>query len=292
MTRSVPSLIGELDAIFQATADRLERQALDAELIDRALRRLLEQATDDPSVMEWDPRRPISPRNAFRALAMRIVGTIQSSSGRRVPISPSDYEDLLAWPDEPVRSGTPTEDFLSSIAFARQQSLQAFWDRLQLRVSPEHDPDRAIRQALEDLLDAFAIAQPRNLVVPVLQVPPQRALSMDLRRTDNDLPWVINAMQLQRLTRANHAIATVCVLDGKPDAAEAIHEATGRITQRLKANFAQYQPNTIHHAGRDVQLAFGRDTIAYRFRIPLYERVADTLSAHSADIQFIPAMSN
>lgn len=291
MTQTIEHLVGELDAIYQETTERLQQQALDAQHLDQRVRHLLNKAAEDAGMLVFDPQRPISPRQAFRALAMRIVEVIQTTSGRKVPLAAADFDDLLIWPHDPARMGaSPTEEFLHSIAVARKQSLQAFWDRLQLRITPDVDPKRAINQAIEDLLEAFAVPQPSSLVVPYLALPPRRALTMDLRRQDEDLEWVLTAGQQLRMTRANHAIATVCLLDGQNDLAEAIHQTNHQISKRLKSRFNQYEPGTVHTATQDMQLAFGRGTIAYRLRMPLYERVADTLAHHGPGIEFVPAV--
>lgn len=289
MTVALPALVAELDAVYQDATQRLEQQARDAQHLDQRVRRVLNLTTSGAPL--FDPRRPMSPRQTFRALAMQIVDLIQTTSGRKVPLATADFDDLLAWPTEPNRPGvSQADEIMQGLAIARQQSLHTFWDRLRLRVTPETDPQRAIAQAIADLLEAFAIPQPDAVVVPYIAMPPQRALSMDLRRQDEDLEWVLSESQRRRMTRANHAIATVCLLNGQPDVAEAIHHTNHQIAQRLQTRFGQYEAGFVHTGTQDIQIAFARDVIAYRLRMPIYERLTDTLATHTAGITFVPAL--
>jgi len=178
---------------------------------------------------------------------------------------------------------------LRGIDFAKGQSLAEFWSRLRTRIAPDTDPREAARQAVEDLLVSFAIVLPQDRVVPFTQYHGAVSLHLPLRRQEDDMEWVITPLQLQCVSRSNHALSTLCLLDGRLRSAEAIHDATGVIHNRLRANFRQYKQRDCFHAGQELRVYFCRDAVDYRFDPSLFELVRERMCEHASDLEFVPS---
>lgn len=275
----IDELVGKLDGIFQDTLDRLESQARDAVLIDKAIKQLLDQHDSDEDIMNWDPEKAISPKNAFRALALKLIHASDKANTRTVSVSPLDYEDLLAWPDEPrKRNGSHVEELFQRIEYARAKSLGAFWDQYRTRIAPESDPVQAKISAVTDLINAFAIGMPHEFIVP-FSPRGQGAYVMpfSLRRAPHELEWVIRNDTLCAIARANHALATICQLNSAGTLAALILEMNSALHSKLKSSFRKYQPGELFIAGATVSLVMHREHIDFKLSKDMFALVRDAM---------------
>lgn len=288
----ISTLIRDLDILYQSALDRLESQARDAIIIDKALRQILDQPDDDASVLNWNPERAISPRAAFRALAQQIVhaadGTVTRNDNA---ITTLDYEDLLSWPDEPKRlpGQSPTHELFRRIEYARSKSLRGFWNRFVVRIAPDKDPQAALLSAATDLVDAFGVEMPDRLLVPYRAREPFRTLLLPFHRSPEDIEWTVHAPALVSMTRANHALATICRVHGDSSVAAAIHEVNGALHSRMKTSFRQYRPRETFLAGDYLHMVFSRDHVDYRLCNRIWERVWEALPQNIQALQFVDA---
>jgi len=286
----ISTLIFDLDILFQSALDRLESQARDAVIIDKALRQILDQPDEDASVLNWSPERAMSPRTAFRALAQQVVQAADATVTRNDnAITTLDYEDLISWPDEPKRlpGQSPTHELFRRIQYARTKSLRDFWNRFVVRIAPDRDPAAAILSAATDLVSAFGVEMPDRLLVPYRSKAPYRTLLLPFHRTPEDIEWTVHAPALVKLTRANHALATICRVHGDTSIAAAIHEANGALHARMKTSFRQYRPRETFLAGDYLHMQFCRDHVAYRLGNRIWERVWEALPQHIHSLQFV-----
>jgi hypothetical protein len=283
-------LIADLDHVYQSTLDRLASQARDAHMLDLALRRILDQEDDDARILDWDVERAMSPRTAFRALAMKLVEHLQGSVQREIALSPIDYEDLLTWPLEPRRLGvTPVDDFLHRVQRARQYRLADFWVELTNRVTPHLSPDSATKRAGTDLAIAFVRELPHTAVIPVRNVALARTLGLPIQRQDQDPDWILPAATLHLMTRANHALSTVAELGDQGKVARHIRECTSVMAGKVKAAFRQYEPKDSFHAGVDLTIELSRDCVDYRLSPRLFELAQAAIKLHQPSISFLPS---
>lgn len=283
------ALVEDLDALYQESLVRLENQTRDAMFIDSAIRRLLDQAPGDDSVIEWDPKRAMNPRLAFRSIALRIVEESRKDVTRGLGITKIDYEDLLVWTDEPQRKGTVSESFLAYIEYARTKTLKEFWHRLQARIRPDQDPETSAQQAVADLMNAFAIVLPKQVVIPYTRVLSKDALSLSLQRQEHDLELVISPVQLQNIIRANHAICTLLLLHNKTPAAEHIYEVTNSIQNKMKSNYCQYQHKDVYHASSTMQIRFMRENVNYAMEDFVFDIVRKEITTRDTQAEYLPA---
>lgn len=289
MPKNVDTLVLELDEIYQESLNRLENQTRDAMFIDSAIRKLLDQSPNDDSVLEWDPKLAMNPKIAFRALSLQIIEAARKDVTRGLGITKIDYEDLLTWTDEPGRKQTASESFLAYIDYSRTKTLKEFWHRLQARIRPDQDPEASVLQAVADLMNAFAITLPKQIVIPYTKVNSHSALSLPLKRLETDLELVISSVQLQNIIRANHAISTILLLNHKATAAEQIYEATNSIQNRMKANYYQYQHKDTFHAGASLQIRFMREYVNYAMDAPVFDMVRREIMAKDTKAEYLPA---
>jgi len=277
---SLLELAKQLDLVFQNTLDRLEAQTRDAIIIDRALRQLLEQSETDESIINWDPERAISPKLAFRSLALRLIREADKAITRTSAISPMDYEDLLSWADEPRRrTGSATEDFLKRIEYARAKKLIAFWAQFQARIAPDRDPIQAQIHAIGDLLQSFAHELPNEFVIPCSKISTELTIvPMALHRGDEDLEWVVKSESLNNVAKANHALATICQLQQQPLLASLILEMNATFHSKLRTSFMQYSPDEQFLAGGIMSMRMKRDHIDYRMSNQLFAIIRTTMA--------------
>lgn len=272
-------LVEQLDTLYQNALDRLEAQTNDAIGFDRDLRRLLDQSETDESIVNWDPERAISPRLLYRSLALRLIKQSDAAVTRDVAISPMDYEDLLSWSDEPhPRSGNHKQDLLRRIQYARTKRLATFWSQFQARIAPDRDPVQARITALSDLLCVFAIEQPAKYIVPyspllsgVVIVP------FALKRVDGDLDWVVKQETMTLISKANHALATICQLGQSSLMATLILEMNTTIHSKLRSSLYKYSPNEQFLAGGMLSTRLRRDYIDYRMSPELFSHFRASL---------------
>jgi hypothetical protein len=286
----ISTLIYDLDVVFQSTLDRLESWARDALIIDKAIRQILDQPDEDDSVLNWNPERAMSPRHAFRALAQRVVQAADETLTRTDnAITTLDYEDLLNWPDEPKRQpGQPlAHELFRRIEYARRKTLRAFWNRLSVRIAPDRDPEAARISATSDLVSAFGVETPERMLVPYRSRESFRTLLLPFNRTIGDIEWTVHAPALVNMTGANHALATLCRLDGDATVAASIHELNGSLHSRMKTSFRQYKPRETYFAGDHLQIVLCRDHVDYRLGERVWSRVWDALPSSSMDLQFV-----
>lgn len=274
------ALAGQLDEVFQRTLDRLETQIRDALLIDRELRLLLEQNESDESIINWDPERAISPKYAFRSLALRLIKEADTAVTRESAISPLDYEDLLNWVDEPRRrSGMPTQDVLLRVEYARQKRLATFWTQFQARIAPDREPMVAHITAIEDLLSSFAVSMPTEYVIPFSRISAETLIiPFALQRRDEDLEWVVREDVMGKIAKANHAIATICQLQHESVFASLILEMNATFHNKMRTGFQQYTPDDHFLAGGVLSMRMKRDHIDYRMSPQLFDLLKATMS--------------
>lgn len=270
----INQLAGELDVVFQQALDRMESQTRDAIFIDHTLRQLLDQAATDDSIINWDPERAISPKLAFRSLALRLIKVGQGSKTREGTLTPLDYEDLLSWPDAPRRAyGTPAADFLKCIEHARSKRLSDFWVQLRSRIAPASDPQQATINATADLLAAFAIVLPHQFVVPVASGPNgQLIIPFSIRRESYDLEWVVPTEALESVSRALHALATLCHLGGEPSFANVLLELNLSLHNRMRSTLRKYSYNERFTAGGIITIRLQRDNIHFVLTPWIYDQ--------------------
>jgi hypothetical protein len=277
----IEDLVDQLDVLYQNTLDRLESQTRDAIIIDRALRQLLDQNESDESILNWNPEKAISPKLAFRALALKIIHQADQAITREVAISPLDYEDLLMWPDEPRRRGqgsSAADEFLRRIDYARNKTLADFWQQFQTRIAPDRDPALAQITAVTDLLGAFAVELPNEYLIPYTRASGGiYVLPHAIKRGPADLEWVIRPEQMSAIARANHGLATMCQLRHQGLFATLILEMNATLHNKLKTCFNQYTPNDLYVAGGVLSLRLQRDHIDFRMSQQLFEIVAETM---------------
>ena len=288
----IDQLIHELDVVYQGTLDRLEVQARDAVLIDKALRQILDQGDEADAVLNWNPERAISPRGAFRALANQVVKAAQTTATREdTAITTLDYEDLLSWPDEPKRlpGEAPSSELFRRIAYARNKSLRKFWNSFVVRIAPDRDPATALMTAASDLATAFGIEAPTHLLLPFRHQDPFRTLLFPFNRSQGDLEWTVHQPAMLNLIRANHALSTICRVNGDGSAATAIHELNGNLQSRMKTSFRQYKPRDSFIAGDLLNLQFGRDHVDFQMGVRVWELVWQALPEHVPELQFVDA---
>lgn len=289
MSRDYEKLILELDGVYQESLVRLESQTRDAMFIESALRKLLDQSPGDDAVLEWDPQRAMNPKIAFRSIALRIIEVARNDVTRGLGITKIDYEDLLTWTDEPIRKGTSSENFLAYIEYAKDKTLKEFWQRLQARIQPDKDPEMSARQAVSDLMNAFAITFPKQVVIPFTRINNMHALSLSLRRCTDDLALVISPTQLQSIVRANHAISTLLILNAKTSAAEQIYEATNSIQNRMSSNYFMYKHKDTFFAGSSLQIRFMREYVNYSMHPSVFDLVKKEITQFDSKAEYLPA---
>jgi len=283
------ALVRQLDILFQNTLDRLESQTRDAIIIDRTLRQLLDQNETEESVINWDPEKAISPKRAFRSLALRLIHEADQAVTRDSTINSLDYEDLLAWPDEPRRrAGSAADEFLKRIEYARAKSLAGFWAQFQARIAPDRDPLQAQITAISDLLTAFAVELPSQYIVPFAHIGDGvHILPLGLKRAEQDLEWVVKAEVMNTIAKANHALATVCQLNREGTLAALILEMNSTFHNKLKASFRQYAPADQFLAGGVLSLRMQRDHIDFRLSRRLFEMVLASMKPVRG-LHFVP----
>jgi hypothetical protein len=283
-------VIRDLDVLYQSTLDRLATQARDARLIDIALRRILDQDDSSAPTLEWDIERAMSPRTAFRSLALKLVEHMQGSVDREVALSPIDYDDLLVWPIEPRRLGmTATDDFLQRIELARRYRLADFWIELSNRVSPHLSPDDAQRRAGTDLALAFVRELPHDSVIPVFDTEQWRTMSLPIHRDDGEPEWILPNQTVHQMTRTNHALSTLAELGKEGRSAKHIRECTQTMSSSVKKTFRQYEPKQTFHAGGAMRIELTRDTVDYRLTPKLFDLARVAITAHEPTICFLPS---
>jgi len=289
---AIEALAAELDAIYLQALDRMASQTREAMLIDRTLRQLLDQHETDESILKWDLERAISPRLAFRSLALRLIKEAGTVNSRPVEINPLDYDDLLSWSDAPMRVyGQPTQDFLNSIDYGRTKSISDFWGRLRTRVAPGHDPQEAMIAATSDLMTAFSVQMPNQFIVPFNTLKRDlHVLSFPLAHEEGDLEWVLSQDDLDAISRINHAIATLCQLGGEPVFGTLIIEMNMAFHQRLRANFKRYQPGETFVAGGLISIRMHRSNIDFRCSDWIFNRIR-TAFAPIKGLYFVPVSS-
>lgn len=279
-SEDLDDLAKQLDIVFQNTLDRLEVQTRDAIIIDRALRQLLDQNETDESIINWDPERAISPKLAFRALALRLIHEADKAVTREATINSLDYEDLLAWPDEPRRRvNSAADEFLIRIEHARTKSVAEFWHQFQARIAPDRDPIHAQISATSDLLSAFAVELPTEFIVPFVPIGEGiHILPFGLKRQKDDLEWVIHQDVMNNVFRTNHALATICLLHKETMLSTLILEMNTAFHSKMKTTFRQYTPNEQFLAGGVLSLRMQRDHIDFRLSRPLFDMVQQAMS--------------
>lgn len=289
-TSDTLALITELDILYQSTLDRLEAHVRDVHIIDHALRRILDQGDSESAVLEWDIERAMSPRAAFRALALRLVEHMQSNVQREIALSPIDYDDLLIWPREiSPANGTTVHHFLAKVQAARGFSLRQFWADLSNRVAPDRDPEAATDRAANDLAMAFTRQLTTDLIVPVNSRYGRHALPMEIMRQQGDSEWVLPGHTITMVTRANHALSTLLQLARENKVAAHIKECTTTFNAKIRERFRQYAPAEAYFAGDDLRIELTRDSVDYHMSDKLYSLTHNAIHRQDPHVAFLPS---
>lgn len=290
VTAALYEMVSELDVIFQSALDRMESQARDAYVLEQALKRVLADTTTG-SVLGWDVEKAITPLAAYQALAFRIIDELPVSLG--LPRTPQrhQYADLLVWPDEPKRTGDLLKDFEARVQYARKLTLRHFVDLAVTRFAPDTDPDLSATCAASDLLRAFVIALPQNLVVPVQDAPTGKILPMMIRRLPDEVRWVMPHISTQIVARTNYAISTLARLHGKGVVATRMAEMTRDFQAFITKNFGVYEARQTFHGGAEVTTRLLADWVDYEVSEELFRILRDAMASEDSTLAFVPAAS-
>lgn len=284
-------VIYQLDTVYQSILDRLESQVRDATLIDLALRKIISQEDSETSLLDWNPERAISPREAFRALATRLIEQLQPHIDSGVVMSESDYADLLHWETGQLAlPGMSCEQIvLANISYARRKSLMEFWRNLTNRVAPDANPESALLQASRDLAQAWVRQTPEARIIPFRERETFTEFPMHISRGADQPEWVLPHSALMLITRANHALATLATLDKDNQAARNLRDCTAHMTGALRQSYLQYEPRQAFYAGGTATIQLSRDVVAFRLEPKLFTRAKDAITRHVSDVQFMPS---
>lgn len=288
MTAALYDTVDELDQVFQSALDRMESQARDAFVLEQALKRILSDNGPN-SVLGWDVEKAITPLAAYQALALRIVDQLPAALGLTSTPQRHQYADLLVWPDEPKRTGDLLKDFEARVQYARKLSLRQFIDLAIARFAPDDEPELAASCAATDLLRAFVITLPQNLVVPVQEDRHTKIYPMLIRRTDQDVRWVMPQITAQVISRTNYAISTVARLHGKPVVATRMAEMTRDFQAFIQQNFGVYQDRQTFRGGAEVTTRLLADWVDYDVSEELFGILKRTMAQADDRLAFVPA---
>ncbi len=263
----IPEQIAKLDALYREALDRLEAHAKDADILDKQVRRILDQPDTNESILEFHPELALPPRLAYRALALQLVRIADEQRIATRDVSPLDYEDLLSWETEPRRIGNMTmlEEVQIKLAYARKRTLQSFWDRYTLRIAPGRDPVRAASVAVTDLVEAISVKMPETVIVPFLEHHDRKAFFMTIPKSVGELEWVLQPPAISGLARTLHAFVTLCRAIGQHTAAELMQDTCQSVQTTLKTTNYRYRPREMYWAGDILRMMMMRDHIEFRF---------------------------
>lgn len=290
VTSHLYSLVDELDAVFQSALERMQSQARDAFVLEQALRNILSDHSGS-SVLGWDIEKAITPLAAYQALAQRIIDQLPSALGLSRTPQRHQYADLLVWPDEPKRTGDLMKDYQARIDYARRLTLRQFVDLTIARFAPDKDPDVAEACAAADLLRAFVIQLPQDLVVPVQDMGIAKILPMRITRLADDVRWVMPHLTAQVVARTNYAISTVARLSGKALVASRMVEMTRDFQSFVEKGYGVYEQNQTFRGGSEVQKRLLADWVDYQVSDDLYGRLRNTMMEADPRLCFVPAAS-
>ena len=288
MTDSLYALVDELDTLFQSALDRMQEQARDAYVLEQALKRAL---ADDSSasVLGWDIERAITPLAAYQALAHRIIRQMPTELGLAAPPEAHHYQDLLVWPDEPRRTDDIHKDFQRKIDYARKVTLRNFVDLIVARFAPDKAPATSSVCVARDLLRAFVVELPRDVVVPVQRNPDTIMVPLIIRRREHEVSWVMPIRTTQLVARTNYALATLARLTGKHVVAQRMGEMTHDFLQAMRRSFRQYEPNQTFYGGAEARIELAADCVDYTISPALYDLAHDVMARTDPKILFVPA---
>jgi hypothetical protein len=286
----IESTVRELDALYAQSLDRLEAHAADAEAMDRRIRQILDRPDSDASILDFTPQLSISPRLAFRSLAMQLVKVAVDQGLTPREVSALDYDDLLSWETEPARTlGMSIADEVAmKVAYARTRSLRSFWEHYTVRVSPNRDPKLSANVSVRDLVQSVAIDLPEAIVVPYFERDTYRSLTMKIPKSIGELEWVLHPPAISGLSRTLHAFVTLCRARGQASAAELMQDLAHIIQTTLKQNHYRYQPRSMFYAGDVLRIQMNRDHIEFCFYPDVFALIKQEMTALT-DIIFVKA---
>lgn len=259
--------IASLDALYREALTHLESQARDADVLERRIRLILDQPDNNEAILDFQPDLALPPRVAFRALALQLVRIAEERRIATRDVSPLDYEDLLSWETEPRRTGAMTmlEEVQLKLAYARNRTLQNFWDRYTLRIAPGSDPVRAASVSVTDLVESVSVKMPETVIVPFLEHGEHKALFMKIPKSIGELEWVLQPPAISGLARTLHAFVTLCRAIGQHSAAELMQDTCQNVQSSLKTMNYRYRPREMFWAGDVLRMMMMRDHIEFRF---------------------------
>lgn len=290
MIDDVALLAQQLDEVYQQALTRLAQQTRDSILIDQALRRLLDQTSEDASVLQWDPERAMPPHSAFRSLALKLIERAHALTSNEFPLLETHYADLLSWSAEPKRYDlSPADQFLARIAFAREQTLSSFWEKLKTRLSPQSNPYRSERNAVVDLVQCFGTEVPEAVLLPKLSFPSTTALVLKLPRAFKEHPFSMSPSNAERLNCAVQSVSTLLLLARHQKAATGLNEGMGMLSGKLRGNFSQYAHKDTYYCGLTGSMVLFEDHIQLRIHHELFEDIRASVTRHTHNPQWVDA---
>ena len=275
--------VDTLDGIYQDILNALERQARDAISVNANLTELFaaQHAQSRSQVLDWSAERAVTPFDAFRQLAERLMSELRPMLDPAGSLAAVPYQDLIEWPDVPAH-GDPNQRLLATIEFARQRSLRTFFNEVRARFQPEKMPGNANQLAINDLMTGFCVEQPDLVVLPMKRS--SGACMFTLRLIKSPLAMHINKQNLNILLRVNAAIATLARLEGKHKLATTLNEGSASMLLKLTSRQFQYEDNDRHHFADDMIVVMRPDHLQYHMPVQLSELITAAFRAHAPSI--------
>jgi len=280
-------LADALDRVYQKALDLLETQIEGVDAMETVVRTELKLEGTAP-VLGILPERAINPQEIYRILADRLVQHEKPRLDPRGTKSQVEFHDLIVWRDEPLRLGLPYHEYLlRKVRFARGKSLRDLHQHILMRLTPEDMPEAASANACHELIKTLCVEVPPTVIVPFKETTPVSILYMMFNRTDQDLPYHLNAWQVDRLTQALLAFATLASLDGNGAAATQINEAANGLREKLRRSKHQYHERESVRAGIYIDLILRKDTAEFHVDKQLMKLFQDTALGKMRRLEFV-----
>lgn len=287
LTNEAAALIGDLERAYHAVLDQLQDQVSGVDLINSDLRRSLDSGSDLP-LISFHPDRAITPQQAFRELAEILVRKERPRLDPRGTRREIRYDDLLRWTDEPARGHLSVSEFaLAKIAHARTKSLQDFYQRLLVRLTPEAVPLKAAEYVFEELSAVLSVTVPPCIIVPYSKDSFGAVVFMRLTRVHEQKPWYLTAEQFAHLEQALLALATACVMAGDEKTASVITKAGNELVIRLHESHRQYTHADEQHGGIHLRVLMLRDKIEFHLSNQVMDVLRNIFLSNSKGIEFV-----
>lgn len=286
-TDEASQLIADLEHAYHAVLDQLQDQVSGAAMINDSLRKVLDTGSDLP-LINFHPDRAITPQQAFKELGEILVRKERPRLDPRSTRREIRYDDLLRWTDEPPRGNLSVSEFASAkIAHARTKSLQDFYQRLLVRLTPEAVPAKAAEYVFEELSAALSVMVPPCIIVPYSTNNSGTIVFMRLTRAQQQKPWYLTAEQFASLEQALLALATACVLAGHEKTASVITEAGNELVMRLHESHRQYVHADEQRGGNQIRVLLLRDKIEFHLSNQVMDVLRNIMLNNSKGIEFV-----